>query len=97
MTKVLYSRNRKFLRKFPSPGDHVPNFPSAGTWHEWTGNYDVESGDDGILTDSGPRRSQSVWYGSNYIHGTLSQCPIANRKGGNILPFLSYYLIRNTV
>jgi 1,4-alpha-glucan branching enzyme len=44
------------------PGYHVPNFPSAGTWHEWTGNYDVESGDDGIITDLGPYEAKVfVW------------------------------------
>lgn len=43
-------------------GYHVPNFPSAGTWHEWTGNYDVESGDDGIITDLGPYEAKVfVW------------------------------------
>ncbi|NMG18778.1 alpha-amylase family glycosyl hydrolase [Brasilonema bromeliae] len=30
---------------------HVPRFPCAGTWHEWTGNYDVEAGEDGIRID----------------------------------------------
>lgn len=32
-------------------GYSVPNFPANGTWHEWTGNYDVESGDDNIILD----------------------------------------------
>ncbi len=32
-------------------GYSVPNFPANGTWHEWTGNYDIESGDDKILID----------------------------------------------
>ena len=27
-------------------GYHVPNFPTDGKWHEWTSNYDVESGND---------------------------------------------------
>ena len=41
---------------------HVPNFPSTGTWHEWTGNYDVEAGDDGIITDLGPYEAKVfVW------------------------------------
>jgi 1,4-alpha-glucan branching enzyme len=35
-------------------GYHVPNFPCGGTWHEWTADYDVEAGDDGIITDIGP-------------------------------------------
>ncbi|NJO39660.1 MAG: alpha-amylase [Cyanobacteria bacterium RU_5_0] len=32
-------------------GYTVPNFPENGTWHEWTGDYDIESGDDNILID----------------------------------------------
>ncbi|HEY9639748.1 MAG TPA: alpha-amylase family glycosyl hydrolase [Coleofasciculaceae cyanobacterium] len=32
-------------------GYHVPHFPANGKWHEWTGNYDIESGDDGLLID----------------------------------------------
>jgi 1,4-alpha-glucan branching enzyme len=32
-------------------GYSVPHFPANGTWHEWTGDYDVESGDDNILID----------------------------------------------
>lgn len=32
-------------------GYSVPHFPCAGTWHEWTSNYDVESGEDDILID----------------------------------------------
>jgi 1,4-alpha-glucan branching enzyme len=32
-------------------GYTVPNFPKNGTWHEWTGDYDVESGDNNILID----------------------------------------------
>ncbi|AFY55936.1 1,4-alpha-glucan branching enzyme [Rivularia sp. PCC 7116] len=34
-------------------GYKVPNFPATGTWHEWTANYDIEAGDDGIMTDLG--------------------------------------------
>ena len=34
-------------------GYHLPNFPAQGKWHEWTGNYDIESGDDGLVTDLG--------------------------------------------
>lgn len=29
----------------------VPHFPANGTWHEWTGNYNVESGNDNIMID----------------------------------------------
>jgi 1,4-alpha-glucan branching enzyme len=32
-------------------GYQVPNFPADGTWHEWIGDYDVESGDGNILID----------------------------------------------
>ncbi len=32
-------------------GYQVPDFPQQGTWHEWTGNYDVESGQNTITTD----------------------------------------------
>lgn len=29
----------------------VPNFPENGTWHEWTGNYDIEASDNTIKLD----------------------------------------------
>lgn len=32
-------------------GYQVPHFPANGTWHEWTNDYDIESGDDNILID----------------------------------------------
>jgi 1,4-alpha-glucan branching enzyme len=32
-------------------GYQVAHFPGNGTWHEWTGDYDIESGDDNILVD----------------------------------------------
>ena len=32
-------------------GYRVPRFPANGTWHEWTGNYDLEAGEDQILID----------------------------------------------
>jgi 1,4-alpha-glucan branching enzyme len=32
-------------------GYTVPDFPENGTWHEWTGNYDVEAGDNNIMID----------------------------------------------
>ncbi|MBW4596770.1 MAG: alpha amylase C-terminal domain-containing protein [Brasilonema angustatum HA4187-MV1] len=32
-------------------GYHIPDFPCAGTWHEWTGNYNVEAGKHGIRID----------------------------------------------
>lgn len=34
-------------------GYSVPNFPDNGTWHEWTGNYDVEVHDNCLMTDLG--------------------------------------------
>lgn len=34
-------------------GYTIPNFPENGTWHEWTGDYDVESGDNNIMIDIG--------------------------------------------
>ncbi|WP_414544688.1 alpha-amylase family glycosyl hydrolase [Nostoc sp. CCY0012] len=44
-------------------GYHIPNFPCGGTWHEWTGDYDVEVGDDGIITDLGPYEAKVfVWH-----------------------------------
>ncbi|MGM3307770.1 alpha-amylase family glycosyl hydrolase [Anabaena sp. WFMT] len=43
-------------------GYHIPNFPANGKWHEWTGNYDIESGDDGIITDLGSYEAKVfVW------------------------------------
>jgi 1,4-alpha-glucan branching enzyme len=43
-------------------GYHIPNFPANGKWHEWTGNYDIESGDDGIMTDLGSYEAKVfVW------------------------------------
>jgi 1,4-alpha-glucan branching enzyme len=32
-------------------GYTVPNFPDNGTWHEWTGDYDLEAGDNQIMID----------------------------------------------
>lgn len=32
-------------------GYTVPEFPENGVWHEWTGNYDIESGENSIMTD----------------------------------------------
>ncbi len=43
-------------------GYHVSDFPGSGKWHEWTANYDLESGDDGIIIDLGPHEAQVfVW------------------------------------
>jgi len=43
-------------------GYHVPNFPAPGTWHEWTYDYDVEVGEDGLITDLGEYEAKVfVW------------------------------------
>jgi len=34
-------------------GYTIPNFPKNGTWHEWTANYDIEAGDNSLMTDLG--------------------------------------------
>lgn len=41
---------------------HIPNFPEVGTWHEWTGDYDVDAGEDGIHLDLGSYEAKVlVW------------------------------------
>ncbi|NJN87998.1 MAG: alpha-amylase [Leptolyngbyaceae cyanobacterium SL_7_1] len=43
-------------------GYTVPNFPENGTWHEWTGDFDVESGDNQIMIDLGEYEAKVfVW------------------------------------
>jgi 1,4-alpha-glucan branching enzyme len=43
-------------------GYTVPNFPENGTWHEWTGDFDVESGDHQIMIDLGEYEAKVfVW------------------------------------
>jgi len=43
-------------------GYQIPNFPEAGTWHEWTGNYDVEVGNAGLMIDLGEYEAKVlVW------------------------------------
>lgn len=43
-------------------GYAVPDFPADGTWHEWTGNYSVESGDRQLMTDLGEYEAKVfVW------------------------------------
>ncbi|MBD1871817.1 alpha amylase C-terminal domain-containing protein [Oculatella sp. FACHB-28] len=32
-------------------GYRIENFPENGTWHEWTGDYDIEAGDNNIMID----------------------------------------------
>lgn len=34
-------------------GYQVPNLPAVGTWHEWTGNSDIDAGEDGLMLDIG--------------------------------------------
>jgi 1,4-alpha-glucan branching enzyme len=43
-------------------GYTIDNFPENGTWHEWTADYDVESGDHQIMIDLGPFEAKVfVW------------------------------------
>ncbi len=43
-------------------GYHIANFPENGTWHEWTGNYNIEAGEYSIMTDLGPYEAKVfVW------------------------------------
>ena len=43
-------------------GYTIPNFPADGTWHEWTGNYDLEAGDGKLMTDIGEYEAKVfVW------------------------------------
>ncbi|BAQ65350.1 alpha-amylase family glycosyl hydrolase [Geminocystis sp. NIES-3709] len=43
-------------------GYHIPNFPANGKWHEWTGNYEMESGDNGMTIDLGTYEAKVlVW------------------------------------
>ncbi|MEO0408140.1 MAG: alpha-amylase family glycosyl hydrolase [Cyanobacteria bacterium P01_A01_bin.135] len=45
-------------------GYHLPGFPGAGKWHEWTRDYDVDAGDDGLLIDLGEYEAAVfVWQG----------------------------------
>lgn len=43
-------------------GYQVPHFPGNCTWHEWTGDYYLESGDDNIIVDLAEYEAQVfVW------------------------------------
>ncbi|MGB3613468.1 MAG: alpha-amylase family glycosyl hydrolase, partial [Elainellaceae cyanobacterium] len=45
-------------------GYHLPGFPDAGNWHEWTKDYDVTAGEDGLALDLGEYEAQVlVWKG----------------------------------
>lgn len=44
-------------------GYTVPHFPENGTWHEWTGDYDVEAVDHSLMTDLGAFEAKVfVWH-----------------------------------
>jgi 1,4-alpha-glucan branching enzyme len=43
-------------------GYAISDFPEDGTWHEWTGDYDVNSGNQSLMTDLGPYEAKVfVW------------------------------------
>ncbi len=43
-------------------GYQIPEFPSDGTWHEWTGNYDIEVQNNSLTTDLGEYEAKVfVW------------------------------------
>jgi 1,4-alpha-glucan branching enzyme len=43
-------------------GYQIANFPANGTWHEWTGNYDIEAKDDCLMADLGEYEAKVfVW------------------------------------
>lgn len=45
-------------------GYHLPGFPGAGRWHEWTRDYDVDAGEDGLTVDLGEYEAAVfVWQG----------------------------------
>lgn len=45
-------------------GYKVPHFPGQGTWHEWTGNYTLESGENEVVLDLAEYEAKVlVWKG----------------------------------
>ncbi|MCU0533196.1 MAG: alpha-amylase family glycosyl hydrolase [Hydrococcus sp. Prado102] len=43
-------------------GYTIPNFPTDGTWHEWTNDYDVDAVDGNLMTDLGEYEAKVfVW------------------------------------
>ena len=40
----------------------LDNFPQAGTWHEWTQNYDVEAGEEKLIISLGKYEAQVLVY-----------------------------------
>jgi len=54
---VVVNFSDQFLAQY-----QISNFPEAGTWHEWTLNYDVEAGDEGVKLDLGEYEAKVlVW------------------------------------
>lgn len=54
---VVLNFSENFLARY-----QIPNFPAVGTWHEWTGNYNIESTDDGMMVDLGEHEAKVfVW------------------------------------
>jgi len=54
---VVVNFSDQFLAQY-----QLSNFPEAGTWHEWTLNYDVEAGHEGVKLDLGAYEAKVlVW------------------------------------
>lgn len=58
-------------------GYTIPDFPEDGTWHEWTGDYDLEVNDRSLVADIGPFEAKVfVWQQSDiserYLEKTIS-------------------------
>jgi len=54
---VVVNFSDQFLAQY-----QISNFPEAGTWHEWTLNYDVEARDEGVKLDLGEYEAKVlVW------------------------------------
>ncbi|MBD3882708.1 alpha amylase C-terminal domain-containing protein [Phormidium tenue FACHB-886] len=54
---VVANFSDQFLAEYP-----IVNFPENGKWHEWTGNYDVESVDNQLAIDIGEYEAKVfVW------------------------------------
>ena len=55
---VVANFSDQFLKDYT-----IHNFPQAGTWHEWTGDYDVEAQDGQITLDIGGYEAKVlVWH-----------------------------------
>ncbi len=54
---VVVNFSDQFLAQY-----QISNFPEAGTWHEWTLNYDVEAENEGVKLDLGEYEAKVlVW------------------------------------